>query len=75
VLLFNPLFLFLPVLKGHWEKKVISFSLVMMGIYVIVMINKPHLLLMFPFIIVTFYILLNLLKNQNRKTAPVEEAV
>jgi hypothetical protein len=54
-LLFNPLFLILPFLRGKALKIT---SLVCIGcivIYIILMISKPHLWLMSPFIFTTLY--------------------
>ena len=63
VLLFNPLFLIFPLLKSNWEKKAIIVSFVMLGIYLMVMITKPHFFLMIPFITVALYMLFKLLKK------------
>jgi len=62
-MLFNPLFIILPFLKRQWFKKVTIVCIVMTAIYLIIMITKPHLLLMLPFIGTTFYILYMLLKK------------
>ena len=63
VLLFNPLFLMLPFFKGNWFKKTIVICFSMLVIYYIIMITKPHLLLMLPFITATSYMLFKLLKK------------
>lgn len=64
-LLFNPLFLILPFLKNNWLKKAIYVCLSLSGIYLILMLTKPHLLLMLPLIITNFYMLIKLLlKNK-----------
>lgn len=62
-LLFNPLFLILPFLRSKWFKKITIVCLIMIGIYVVIMITKPHLLLMLPFIVATSYLLFKLLKK------------
>ena len=62
-LLFNPLFLVLPFLKGNWFRKTIIACFCMIGIYTIVMITKPHLWLLLPFIAATSYILFKLIKK------------
>ena len=63
VLLFNPLFLVLPFIKGKWLKNSIKISMGMLLIYCILMINKPYVTLMIPFILVSGYILNRLLKD------------
>ena len=62
-LLFNPLFLVLPFLKGNWFRKTTIACFVMIGIYIVIMIPKPHLLLIMPFITITSYMLFKLLKK------------
>jgi hypothetical protein len=59
-LLFNPLLLIIPFVKEKISKKLISLILVFVLVYCIVMITKPHLVLMLPFIIANLYILLKL---------------
>jgi hypothetical protein len=56
-LLLNPLFLILPILRSEWFKKITFVCMMMVGIYILLMITKPHLLLMLPFIGTTSYIL------------------
>jgi len=65
-LLFNPLFLTLGFLGIKWFKKINIICLVMTLIYIAIMIGKPHLPLMIPFILANNYILLQLVK-QNKK--------
>ena len=56
-LLFNPLFLIFPFLKNlKWFKNSLILCFLMLLFYVIWMFNKPHLLLMSPFIIAHFII-------------------
>jgi hypothetical protein len=57
-MLFNPLYIVLPFIRNQKTlKKLIVFcGIVLLG-YCIVMINKPHLPLVIPFITVTFYAL------------------
>lgn len=59
-LLFNPLFLLIPFAKNGFLKKLNSISLVMLLLYSIVMITKPHLMIMLPFILANGYVLLKL---------------
>ena len=59
-LLFNPLFLLIPFTKNGFLKKLNITLLVMLLIYSIVMITKPHLMLMLPFILANIYVLLKL---------------
>jgi hypothetical protein len=59
-LLFSPLFLALPFLKGKTLNRISHLSIALLFAYCIVMINKPHLALMLPFIIASFYMLLRI---------------
>lgn len=59
-LLFNPLFLFIPFIKESFMKKLNFTLLVLLLIYCLVMITKPHLMIMLPFIVANLYILLKL---------------
>jgi hypothetical protein len=59
-LLFNPLFLLIPFVKDNFLKKGIITLLVLLVIYCIVMITKPHLMIMLPFVVANLYILLKL---------------
>lgn len=59
-LLFNPLFLIIPFVKEKIKKKVIVLGLICLLVYSIVMLTKPHLILLLPFIITNLYILLKL---------------
>lgn len=63
VLLFNPLFLMVPFLKGKWFMNCIKTCLVMLTIYIFVMLTKPHVLIMVPFIVANGYLLLRILKK------------
>ena len=54
-LLFNPLFLILPFLRGKALKIASLLCIVCIIIYVILMITKPHLWLMSPFILTTLF--------------------
>jgi hypothetical protein len=65
-LLFNPLFLLIPFLKEQWYRKLIQICFVLIGIYLIILITKPHILLMVPFIITTIYFLWKLQKLENK---------
>ena len=59
-LLFNPLFLLIPFAKNNFFKKLNIILLLLLLIYCIVMITKPHLMIMLPFIVANLYILLKL---------------
>ena len=59
-LLFNPLFLLIPFAKKGFLKKLNSTLLGLLLIYSVVIITKPHLMIMLPFILTNGYILLNL---------------
>ena len=66
VLLFNPLFLILPFLKSKSYRIIIKTCLLLLSIYLIMLITKPNLLLMMPFIFVKYYILWKLLKFERK---------
>lgn len=66
-LLFNPLFLIVPFLKNNWQKNSIIVALGCIGIYVLLLLNKPHFLLMLPFILTTVYILIRLFLKREKK--------
>lgn len=59
-LLFNPLFLILPFTGSKLAKKIIFGLLLMTLLYSIYMFNKPHLLIMLPFIITVIFMLIKL---------------
>jgi hypothetical protein len=59
-LLFNPLFLLIPFVKEKFLKKLNITLLVLLLIYSIVIVTKPHLMIMLPFIIANLYILMKL---------------
>ena len=64
ILLFNPLFLILPFLKNMWYKRILIILLIQMGIYLFIIITKPHFILMLPFILSTTYILVSFLRKR-----------
>ena len=67
-LLFNPLFLVLPFLQNLKRyKTVLLLCFSMLVLYLIWMINKPHLLLMSPFIMAHFVIFWQLKKGTKSK--------
>ena len=66
-LLFNPLFLVLPFLKPTWFKIVTKISAIMLIIYTFIIITKPHVFLMTPFLVTTSYILCKSFKTTNYK--------
>lgn len=59
-LLFNPLFVFIPFIKS---KKWFMVFFGMLMVYALIMFNKPHLLIMLPFMLFTTYILVKLKRN------------
>ena len=59
-LIFSPLFLALPFLKKETLHKISNLSIALLLVYGIVMVNKPHLVIMLPFILTTFYMLLKI---------------
>lgn len=68
-LLFNPLLILLPFVKGNFLKKLNIALLLMLLIYSLIMITKPHLVIMLPFILANLYILLKL-NGRNFKLLP-----
>ncbi|MEC4004383.1 DUF4105 domain-containing protein [Flavobacterium sp. SUN052] len=66
-LLFNPLFLVLPFLKKEWFKKTILICSIMLLLYCIVIITKPHLLLMLPFLLANSYFLFKFYKKTKKE--------
>jgi hypothetical protein len=60
-LLFNPLFVLVPFVSKKFLKKLNSTLLIMLLIYCIIIITKPHLMIMFPFILANAYMLLKLI--------------
>ncbi|MGC4041492.1 MAG: DUF4105 domain-containing protein [Flavobacterium sp.] len=59
-LLFNPLLLLVPFAKNNFLKKLNLSLLAMLLIYCIIMVTKPHLMIMLPFIVTNGFILLKL---------------
>lgn len=59
-LLFNPLLILLPFVTGTFLKRLNIVLLLLLLIYSIVMITKPHLVIMLPFILTNLFILLKL---------------
>jgi hypothetical protein len=59
-LLFNPLFVLILFAKNDFIKKLNITLLILLLIYCIVMITKPHLMIMLPFIVTHLYMLLKL---------------
>lgn len=60
-LLFNPLFVLVPFVSKSLLKKLNTALLIMLVIYIIIMLTKPHLMILFPFILANAYILLKLM--------------
>lgn len=65
-LLFNPLFVFFPFINGKWFKNIVVFSLFSLLIYILILIGKPHLYLMIPFILSNGFILFRFLKDYKK---------
>jgi uncharacterized integral membrane protein len=65
-LLFNPLFILLPFLSGKKMQRTTQICLGITGVYIVIMITKPHLLLMLPFIIANLYLLWKLQKIESK---------
>ncbi|MEO0038477.1 MAG: hypothetical protein RIQ59_1688 [Bacteroidota bacterium] len=63
-LVFNPLFVLLPFLKGNTLRKTISVCFGSIAIYTTIMISKPHLWLMNPFIFASLYMLWKIQKTE-----------
>lgn len=59
-LLFNPLFLLIPFAKNNFFKKLNIALFILLLIYCVVMVTKPHLIIMLPFIIANLYMLVKL---------------
>jgi hypothetical protein len=59
-LLFNPLFLLIPFAGNNFLKRLNIALLALLLIYCIIMVTKPHLLIMLPFILANLYMLLKL---------------
>ena len=66
-LLFSPLFVLLPFIKGRFFNKIVLLNLFLLLIYIVVIITKPYLVLMIPFIVTNLYILLKLKKKSQEK--------
>lgn len=66
-LLFNPLFLVLPFLKSQWFRKTTIICLIMLLIYTVIIITKPHLILMLPFILTNAYLLFKFYKKSKKE--------
>ena len=72
-LLFSPLFILLPFLKNNRLRKVSLVSIALLLVYTVVIINKPHLPIMLPFIVSTLYMLLKIIGvNPLRLLSPVK---
>ena len=62
-LLFSPLLVILPFIKNKFLDKIVLLNLFLLLIYIIVMITRPYLVIMLPFILTNIYILLKLKKK------------
>lgn len=71
VLLFNPMLLvflyFMAVKNKKWIINLAVFNMVLIGVYLIVMINKAHLLIVLPLLLTSLFILAKItFKNSQR---------
>ncbi|WP_284651849.1 lipoprotein N-acyltransferase Lnb domain-containing protein [Flavobacterium terrisoli] len=72
-LLFSPLFLVLPFLKNTTLNRISHICIALLFIYSIIMVNKPHLGIMLPFILTAFYMLLKINgRNPLKLLSPVK---
>ena len=71
ILLFNPLLLVLIVCfwrkKFIWVKRIVQFSLLLLGFFVVLLLNKPNLLMFLPMIICSGVLLFYFLKTSNQE--------
>lgn len=65
-LLFNPLFLLLPFIKKERLKKLLWICFAMAAIYLIIILTKPFLVLMIPFILTHLTMLVFLFKRNQQ---------
>ncbi|MBL7885131.1 MAG: DUF4105 domain-containing protein [Flavobacterium sp.] len=65
-LLFNPLFLVLPFFKNEKLKKLLWICFGLLAIYLIIIVTKPYLVLMIPFIATHLVILYQLLQTTKK---------
>lgn len=72
-MLFNPLLVLLPFVKGNFLKKLDLTLLLLLLIYCIVMITKPHLMIMLPFILANLYMLLKLKRSNEKLLTSVKQ--
>jgi hypothetical protein len=63
-LLFNPLYIIIPFLKGKKLKNIIAICGIMLILYVAVIFTKPYVILMIPFIIMNGILLYKFYKNK-----------
>jgi len=69
-LLFNPFFLLIPFARGNFLRKLSNILIALLLIYCVIMITKPHLLIMLPFIITHLYMLLKMSGKYSFKLLP-----
>ena len=68
VLLFNPLYILLPFLSSSKRVKQLLYTCAgLLVLYCLILINKPHLVLVLPFILLTFYGIYRMISIQNSK--------
>ena len=61
--LFNPLYLLIPFLIGKWLKNTLLVSALLLVFYVIIIVTKPYVFLMLPFILAHGFIIYKLYKK------------
>lgn len=67
-LLFNPFYLILPFVSISLKQKIRLIILVLLAIYVVIIVNKPHLFLVIPFIITNMYLMIKEWKEKRLLT-------
>ena len=67
VMLFNPILIIFPFIKNkNSVKNLVYFCALILGIYAILMLSKPHLILVLPFIFLNFYIFWKMIPKKTR---------
>ena len=76
ILLFNPFLLLLVFSifrnQTQWIQRILYFNLICLLIYTIVLINKPHLLMMLPMILCNCFLFVKMLLSQKKLLTSVK---
>jgi hypothetical protein len=73
-LLFNPIYIVLPFIRSMKALvRLMGVALVALGIYAVLLFNKPHLLLMLPFVVAHVGMLRIRLQQIRKKSLPTVE--